>query len=118
MIEYFGILFFALTVFFAVRSYQLAKKVLELQALLVEEYAKSIQGDDSLQEQFLKFVSDSREWAFEYIENVQSTIQQIVNEIEPIALSYTDQDIPADVNKHALYEVYEQLKNILPEEGN
>lgn len=45
----------------------------KVQELLSKEDTKNIEQTDG----FLKFVSDSRDWAFDYIENVQEAIQDL-----------------------------------------
>lgn len=116
MIEIFTGIFLLLAIFFAVRAYKLAQKVLDLQELLIDEYAKSLQGDDTIQEQFLKFVSDSREWAFDYIENVQNTLNEIAAEIEPVVSMYTLEDLVLDNSKSLLHKTYNEIVKILPDE--
>jgi hypothetical protein len=74
---------------------------------------------DIHKENFIKFLSDSRDWAYEYIENVQKSIDGIVEktadtvkyhkdfsalEIEPYATQIT-----------ILADAIEELKNLLPE---
>ena len=41
-------------------------------------------------EAFLKFVSDSRDWAYQYIDDVQAGINKFVNDIEP-EITYFDE---------------------------
>jgi hypothetical protein len=38
-------------------------------------------GDDIHKENFIKFLSDSRDWAFEYIEKSQKTIKEVSDEL-------------------------------------
>ena len=40
-------------------------------------------SNDEDKENFLKFISDSREWAFDYIEDVQQGLTKFVKEVEP-----------------------------------
>jgi hypothetical protein len=40
------------------------------------------------QDGFIKFISQSRDWAFEYIENVQLTIKTFKDTVEPIAIKH------------------------------
>lgn len=42
-------------------------------------------------ENFIKFLSDSRDWAFEYIETSQKTIEEVSKELKDIGLNeYSD----------------------------
>jgi hypothetical protein len=75
-------------------------------------------------EGFLKFVSDSRDWAFQYIERVQIAIKDFQNTFHPVAEKYyrdrktygLDPQIdPVEFGK--LFEAYKKLVAELPEEG-
>jgi hypothetical protein len=54
----------------------------------LEELASKIKNDtgisdDSIhKENFIKFLSDSRDWAFEYIEKSQQTIKEVSDELK------------------------------------
>lgn len=41
------------------------------------------ESDDVHTQSFIKFLSDSRDWAFEYIENVQTGIKKFISEVGP-----------------------------------
>ena len=49
-------------------------------------------SDDTLhKENFIKFLSDSRDWAFEYIEKSQQTIKEVSDELKKKGLdNYSD----------------------------
>ena len=49
-------------------------------------------SDDTLhKENFIKFLSDSRDWAFEYIEKSQQTIKEVSEELNKQGLvNYSD----------------------------
>ena len=76
---------------------------------------------DIHKENFIKFLSDSRDWAFAYIEEVQVGLNKFVNDIEP-EINYFKKygDIGAmQPNYYSLKkitEAYEQLKDLLPKE--
>lgn len=59
----------------------------------LEEIASQVKNniilsDDAIhKENFIKFLSDSRDWAFEYIETSQKTIKEISNELKSKGLS-------------------------------
>ena len=75
------------------------------------------------QESFLKFLSDSREWAFDYIENVQNGLQEFINSVEP-DLKYFDKygeigsAYPHYDAMQRISTAYKQLKTLLPEVKN
>jgi hypothetical protein len=78
-------------------------------------------SDDTLhKENFIKFLSDSRDWAFEYIEKVQDGLNKFFSDIEP-EINYLKEykDLaPMQLNHYSLKkisEAYEQLKILLPD---
>jgi len=94
----------------------------------LEEYIKTLKNikedksDQQIhQENFLKFLSDSRDWAFDYIEEVQNGITKFVSDIEP-EINYFNEygDIasmsPNYYSLKKISEAYEELKKLLPEE--
>jgi hypothetical protein len=88
----------------------------ELQNVRDEQLSKDIEKTDG----FLKFVSDSREWAFAYIEDVQSKLNKFDKDIEGILNYYSlydsnAQGIHVDLAKQ-VSEVYTELKSVLPKE--
>lgn len=72
-------------------------------------------------ENFLKFLSESRDWAFAYIEDVQSGIDKFVSDIEP-EINYFKEygDVtsmsPNYYSMKKITEAYEELKNLLPKD--
>jgi hypothetical protein len=76
---------------------------------------------DKSNEDFLKFVSDSRDWAYQYIEEVQETLNKFITDIEPeinYFKEYGDLGSMAP-NYYSMKKItgaYEELKKLLPEE--
>jgi len=70
-------------------------------------------------EGFLKFVSQSRDWAFQYIERVQVAIKNFQDIFHPIAVQYyKDKEQPIDQEEFGkLFEAYKKLVEELPDEG-
>lgn len=73
-------------------------------------------------EGFLKFISDSRDWAFGYIEEAQQALQDFALEMEPIIEWSKTYGIVNGDNAHteALEKIslaYDKLKSVLPEEN-
>jgi len=83
--------------------------------------SKNKLDNDAHQESFIKFLSDSRDSAFEYIEEVQSGINEFVSEVDPL-ISYFDEygDImsmsPNYDNMKKISVEFKKLKKLLPEE--
>jgi hypothetical protein len=72
-------------------------------------------------ENFIKFLSDSRDWAFSYIEEVQSELKKFIEEIEP-EINYFNEygDIASmQPNYYSLKKIsqaYYELAKLLPKE--
>jgi hypothetical protein len=76
-------------------------------------------------ENFIKFLSDSREWAFGYIEEVQSGLKKFIKEVEPQLDHYNKYGIsvegmapPHDFALKKISKEFEELKKLLPEDTN
>lgn len=84
--------------------------------------SKNKLDNDSHQESFIKFLSDSRDSAFEYIEQVQSGINDFVSEVDPL-INYFDEygDIMGmNPNYDGMKKIsleFKKLKKLLPEES-
>ena len=76
---------------------------------------------DIHKENFIKFLSDSRDWAFGYIEEVQSGLTKFVSDIEP-EINYFKEygDVVAMApNYYSMQKIakeYDKLKELLPKE--
>jgi hypothetical protein len=134
------IVFATLTVCFALsymlvlkQSIKLKKDISKLfiENTLLQEYAdltKSTKtkedSDESIhKENFIKFLSDSRDWAFLYIETVQKGLTKFVSDVDADvsyfdeygdALSMSRPDYPSMKN---ISKAYKELKTLLPEEN-
>lgn len=90
----------------------------------IESLASSSQKleNDVHKESFIKFLSDSRDLAFEYIEEVQSGITEFVSEVDPL-ISYFDEYgdtmsmVPNYENMKKISSEFKKLKMLLPEES-
>jgi hypothetical protein len=119
---------YAITLKKLITSQKLAGK-LYVDNFTLEEYIKTIKNlkedktDQQIhQENFLKFLSDSRDWAFNYIEEVQSGLNEFVEEVGP-SIEYFKQygDIGAmGPNYESLKKVaqsYDKLVKLLPDKS-
>ena len=61
---------------------KLSKENLEVKTTLVDMYRNGLMETDQAKEDFIKFISDSREWAFEYIETVQKELIVFVDKVD------------------------------------
>jgi hypothetical protein len=76
---------------------------------------------DVHKENFIKFLSDSRDWAYEYIEDVQTSISLFVSEVEPEIAYFDEYGLVGDAYPHyhsmkKISQAYKDLKKLLPEE--
>lgn len=72
-------------------------------------------------EAFLKFVSDSRDWAYQYIDDVQAGINKFVNDIEPEITYFDEYGVVGSAfpHYHSMKKIsgaYKELKKLLPED--
>ena len=90
-----------------------------LMAKLEEAHKNTDEKKIEETEGFLKFVSQSRDWAFQYIERVQVAIKEFQDVFHPFAVQYyKDKDKPIgqeDFGK--IFEAYKKLIDELPDEG-
>jgi hypothetical protein len=76
---------------------------------------------DIHKENFIKFLSDSRDWAFAYIEEVQRGLTKFVDDVEP-EISYFKEygDLtsmkPNYYSLKKITDAYEELTKLLPKE--
>ena len=91
--------------------------------LMKSELEKALKNTDEKKieetEGFLKFVSQSRDWAFQYIESVQLTIKKFQDVFHPIAVQYyKDKEQPINQEEFGkLFSAYKKLVEELPDEG-
>lgn len=111
-----------LAIYFFARGFALSLQNIKLKELIQEQDASSPLENDIVKESFLKFVSDSREWAFEYIEEVQKGLNKFVKEVEP-HIDYFDKYgevmwTPLTPMMKDISKSFNELKKLLPEESN
>jgi hypothetical protein len=76
--------------------------------------------EDDGSEAFLKFISDSRDWAYEYIEGVQESLDSFINDVEPEILRFDKYGdiMSAEPNYNSMKKIsvsYKKLRKIMPE---
>lgn len=86
----------------------LSEKVATLAA---EKDANALKEDDG----FIRFLSNSRDWAFQYIETAQTAVKDFAEKMDPIAkkLEKSQND---DVK--VMLEAYQELVKIIPDEDS
>ncbi len=76
---------------------------------------------EKINEDFLKFISDSRDWAYSYIEDVQSSLNKFISDVEP-EISYFDEfgiigsAYPHYESMKKISEAYKELKKLMPDD--
>ena len=76
---------------------------------------------DNSNESYVKFLKDSRDWSFSYIEEVQKAIEDFAAMVEP-QLDYFNtygRAIPShnDIALDIITKAFSELKTVLPEEN-
>jgi hypothetical protein len=77
--------------------------------------------NEAANESYVKFISDSRDWAYEYIETVQEKLSTFATKVEP-QLNYFNTYGTAVSGPHTILvkeitEAYEELKTIMPQDN-
>lgn len=86
----------------------------QLSLALLEKDKKSLEQSD----EFLTFISQSRDWAFEYIEVTQDKVNNFINNTGPV-IEYLEKYSPPillEEQRLRLIEGYKTIKDILPED--
>ena len=117
--------------FLFVKVIKLKKSLSKLfiEKTLLQEYIESTKSiideknfEDSVhKENFIKFLSDSRDWAYKYIEDVQEGLLTFVNGIEPEIAYFDEYGMVGDAYPHyhsmkKISQEYKELKKLLPVE--
>ena len=103
-----------------VRLLEVATERNIIAAKLLESTEQILEPSPEASEGFLKFISDSREWAFDYIENVQVGINKFISDAGP-SIEYWEKygsvmDTPLDIGMQKISISYKELKSLLPED--
>ena len=104
-------------------------QVMVLNATMREAFETTLQSPISKEDQdihkenFIKFLSDSRDWAYEYIEDVQKELESFIRDIEPEIMYFDEYGIVGDAYPHyhsmkKISVAYKNLKKLLPEEAD
>lgn len=94
-----------------------------LQLLLMQQDINEESKTDKEQanEDFLKFISDSRDWAYTYIDEVQLGLNNFINDIEPEIAYFDEYGVVGSSYPHyhsmkKISGAYKELKKLLPED--
>jgi hypothetical protein len=110
------------------RTRKLSAQVVQIaldKAVISEQLKKVLDQKDSesieQSEGFLKFISQSREWAFDYIEQVQAALLEFRNKVEPQILYAKTYGTTVGESTHSIIvdkisDAYDDLVKIMPED--
>jgi alpha-L-fucosidase len=122
---------FAMAYFSALKRLEVLTKafaqLVVLNSTIQEAFEANIQSPVSKEDQdihkenFIKFLSESRDWAFEYIEDVQNQLENFIRDIEPEIMYFDEYGVVGDAYPHyhsmkKISAAYKDLKKLLPEE--
>jgi hypothetical protein len=125
-----GIMFVVMTticILLSIKIFVLRQRVMSLAVSLVrvEDIFNSTKKEDSdsdvHKENFIKFLSDSRDWAYLYIEDVQKGLTKFISDIEPEISYFDEYGIIGEAYPHyhsmkKISGAYKELKQLLPED--
>ena len=94
-----------------------------LETLLMQQLSRNTSKTEKeySDEAFLKFVSDSRDWAYQYIDEAQEGINKFITDIEPEIAYFDEYGIVGSAfpHYHSMKKIsgaYKELKKLLPED--
>ena len=116
-----SLIFFSLYLLQKRKNKVIVANVLKILAMQEEDYKNNKTDEEKSNEAFLKFVSDSRDWAYTYIEEVQASVDNFINDIEPEIIYFDEYGVVGSAYPHyysmkKISEAYKELKKILPED--
>lgn len=123
-----SILSVSLSISFLAVFSQLSKTTETLEKLIaVNELLNSlpshenISDTDAHKESFVKFLSDSRDWAFGYIDEVQVKLKTFIDTVDPDISYFDEYGLVASSSPHfdslqRISVAYKELKTLLPED--
>ena len=124
-----GLFVFLTLLFLSLYLFQIKKNRIilanTLNLLLMQQSISDANKTDKEEsnEAFLKFVSDSRDWAYQYIEDVQSSLGKFISDIEPEIAYFDEYGVvgAAYPHYHSMKKIstaYKELKKMLPDEDS
>lgn len=100
------------------KNIQILAQTLEFFILQEEQQKQTKTDKEQFNEDFLKFISDSRDWAYTYIEVTQEKVSSFISDVGPV-IDYLEKYSPptlAEDQRLAIIEGYRIIKTILPED--
>ena len=97
------------------KNIQILAQTIELLMMQEENQKHTKTEKEQFNEDFLKFISDSREYAFKYIELTQDKVNSFINDVGPV-IDYLEAYAPpvlAETQRISLVDGYKIIKTIL-----
>jgi hypothetical protein len=96
-------------------------KTIEFFMLQAQQEDNNKTDKQKADEDFLKFVSDSRDWAHTYIDEVQASLNKFITDVEPEITYFDKYGLVASAHPHydslkKISVAYKELKKLLPED--
>lgn len=93
----------------------------ELSKRLEKSLLEQIENDLPKTDAFLNFISDSREWAYQYIDEAQLALSKFITDIEPEINYFDEYGVVGSAYPHyhsmkKISGAYKELKKLLPED--
>ena len=121
MIEYQTYLYAGAIVFLSFLSTILVTSLIIAKKKNKELEKRLANREEIANESYVKFLSDSRDWAYNYIEDVQDKLASFSNKIEPQLNYYNTygQTVqgPHIILVKEISKAYEELKSVLPQDN-
>lgn len=125
-------IFIILTVSISISYYILYKQLTQTsealaKLIIVSDFLNNTnssnqQDIDTSKESFIKFLSDSRDWAFQYIEEVQDGLGKFINDVDPVISHFDDfgdvlsKERPDYQSLKTISNAFKELKTLLPKD--
>lgn len=113
--------FIVATVLLSMVSLYLINMVLSLKKNNDELAKELLKLRENTNEPYIKFVTDSRDWAYQYIEQVQSGLKKYIDVVEPQLIYYNTYGRSIEGLHNMLvdntYPAFKDLKSLLPEDN-
>lgn len=100
------------------KTLQLAIDNTELSKIVESQLSKRVVDENIDTNGFLNFVSQSRDWAFDYIESTQEQIHNFIQKVGPVVDYLEDYSPPILIQEHKdiIVEGYNNIRSLLPED--
>jgi len=105
------------------KNIQIIAQTIEFLMLQESQQEQRKTDKEKSNEDFLKFVSDSRDWAYQYIEEVQAGLKLFIDEVGPQIDYYNKYGsavdgmiAPHDFTLKKISSEFKKLKTLLPED--